>query len=649
MNAAQRNHNAALLKAAGYEDALPLLATSGDGEIPQGRELNFAWLAGTVMTGLTSVMLMTAALYVSFQGQDTFTIAVSALVPETPATPTSLPSEKTDRIKPVTRTRSDREVVEAAIRESVEGRSVIRKQPFVRVEATLATAGTALSGDIPAYDPIALLNASRPGGKNDTIKVSTDIYGTDIEGEVVVKNQPLQLASLPTHSITDAEAAAFVKDTVLGAYSGSGDAAYLAYASTDDSFRDLGIVGDNGVTGVAENVTVMPKSEDGEQNGLRRTERILTIKQTEPLEQALTKNGFTPTMIKAIINTLHNVYPQPTLPAGAHLRILLGPSRNSDTVIPYRLSIYIKERHAATVALTDQGRYVLALAPPPIPFPEEDTEQVNVSNLPTIYRSIWETGRKNDLPDTMIERIVAMYAYDLDLTKKVKPGDSIELLESAPDAKGNQELLYVNLKIGGVARQFFRFRTDDGVVDYYDPDGQTGKRFLNRRPLQGGGRISSRFGWRTHPVFHTKKLHSGVDLAAPYGTPIYAAGDGVIVRSGWVSGYGRMVEIQHANGYSSRYGHMSRFADRDAPGVRVRQGQIIGYVGSSGISTGNHVHFEVRINGTPVDPLSVKLPRDKSLATKYDRTFKRTIAQIKDLMAREPAPISVAQLEQKGS
>lgn len=646
MNAAQRNHHAALLKAAGYEDAPALTATSSDGDIPQGRELHLGWLAGTVMTGLTSVLLMAAALYVSFQGRGSFATAVSALIPEKPVVAATSLNRKTDRIKPITHTRSERETVVAAIREKIDGRTMIRKQPFVRIEATLATAATALSDDIPKYDPIALLNASRPIDQK-TENVSTDIYGTDIEGEVAVKTTPLALTTPPKTEIDDAEAASFVRDAVLGAYSGSGDAAYLAYANTDQNVRDLGTVPDDGISGisgVAENVTVVPKSDPSTDKGLGRTERIVTIREAESLKDALIKNGFTAPMIAAIVSTLHNVYPDPVLPEGARLRILMGPARNnSDSVIPYRLSIYVHDKHAATVALTDQGRYVLALAPPPITFPKDDTEEVNVANLPSIYRSIWETGRKNDLKDKVIERIVAMYAYDMDLTKKVKPGDTIKLLESAPDAKGDQELLYVNLIINGVSHKFYRYRTDDGVVDYYDPNGQTGKRFLNRRPVQGGGRISSRFGWRYHPIFHTRKLHTGVDLAAPYGTPIYAAGDGVIELARWVSGYGRMVEIQHANGYSTRYGHMSRFATIDAPGVHVRQGQIIGYVGSTGVSTGNHVHFEIRINNVPVDPLSVKLPRDKSLPTKYDVAFDKTMAQIDDLMKREPsAPITVA-------
>jgi len=198
------------------------------------------------------------------------------------------------------------------------------------------------------------------------------------------------------------------------------------------------------------------------------------------------------------------------------------------------------------------------------------------------------------------------------------------------------------LKLGKTTRNFYRFRTENGEVDFYDANGQTGKRFLIRRPLKGGGNLRSRFGYRRHPVTGRSKLHTGTDLAAPYGTPVYASGDGIVEKAQWFSGYGRYIKLKHVNGFTTAYAHMSRIASGMSPGVRVRQGQIIGYVGSTGLSTGNHLHFEVRINNRPVDALSVKLPRDKILPQKYQNKFQDTIAQINELMARDPAPVSVA-------
>jgi murein DD-endopeptidase MepM/ murein hydrolase activator NlpD len=654
LNAAPRNRSVALLRTSGFEDGPALTVQSTDGEIPHGRELSFAWLTGTVMTGLTSVLLMGAALYVSFEGQDTFSTAYEALQLITrPSEESAVASQvKGDRIRPVAQTKSELEVVEASIRIDENGRAMIKKQPFVRVRATLATAATALSEDIPDYDPVAMIDAGQPTIASTDQDANPEIYGTDVEGEVEIRTTALPMTFVPARAISDKGAADFVRQSVESVFGDgdTGDASIAtAYADPGTGIRDLGVVKGEGLSGIAENVSIVPKTKSADEAGLGRSERVVTVRDNGPLEDTLLKNGFDDQTYQMVAATLKNVLNSADMPEGARLRILMGPSRTSDTLIPHRLSIYFPDartneiKHAATAALTDRGNYVLGLAPPDIAFPEEDTEEINVNNLPSVYRSIWETARKHDIDDAVTSRIVAMFAYDVDLTKKISAGDSIEILQTDKDlADGHQELLYVALHLGTTTRELFRFRTDDGVVDFFDPDGETGKRFLTRRPLQGGGRLASRFGYRIHPIFKSRRLHTGVDLAAKTGTPIYAAGDGVIEKAQWVSGYGRYTEIKHVNGFETGYGHQTRFAAGIKPGVRVKQGQLIGYVGSTGNSTGPHLHFEIKVNGRFVDPLSVKLPRDKSLSASYDGAFKQTIAQIRDLMERDAKPITVA-------
>ena len=646
MNAAQRNRHFALLRSTGFEDGPALTLQSTDGGIPHGRELSFAWLTGTVMTGLTSVLLMGAALYVSFQGQATFSTAYEALQILTNGNPVTTGDvlNKTARARPVQQTKSEVETVEASIQENVAGKEMIRKQNFERISATLATVATSLSDDVPAYDPMTALSAADSINGNSSPSVSTDLYGAEVEGDVAVHLSALPATLVPQQSITDQLAADYVKSSVEGADSdddstdASGAAAAPAPGASASTLRDLGVVNNAVAAGVAENVTVMPKNRAADDPSLGRTERILTVPDSAPLDATLLKNGFTQDMINAITATLHNVYPSTDLPAGARLRILFGPSRSSDTLIPYRMSIYIADQHAATVALTDTGQYVLALAPPAIAFPKEDTEDINVANLPSVYRSIWETARKHDVPDDIAKLIVGMYAYDIDETKKISAGDSIEMLMSPPDAKGHQELLYVNLVLGSAKHELFRYRSADGKVSYFDGNGESGKRFLNRRPLLGGGTVTSPFGWRIHPIFHTRKLHTGVDLGAPEGTPVYASGDGVVERAGWSSGYGRFVMIKHVNGYETAYGHLSRIADVTQVGATVRQGELIAYVGHTGFATGPHLHFEIRINGNFVDPLSVKLPRDNTIESQDQPLFAQTVNQIEDLMKRDAMP-----------
>ena len=150
------------------------------------------------------------------------------------------------------------------------------------------------------------------------------------------------------------------------------------------------------------------------------------------------------------------------------------------------------------------------------------------------------------------------------------------------------------------------------MVDYYDEQGNSAKKFLMRNPVKGG-RYTSGFGDRRHPLFRKIRMHTGVDWAAPSGTPILAAGDGTVERVGREGGYGNYVRIRHANGFATAYGHMSRFAAGVEPGVTVKQGQIIGYVGSTGYSTGPHLHFEVLVNNSFVNPMTIQVPRGLQL------------------------------------
>ena len=646
MNAVKRKQDRALLKSAGFRDGAALSLQTLKSTTPEKREVSMTWLSGTVLTGVTGALLMGAVLFVSFDGRDTFATPYDSLQvePVAVATAPQLVSVKTDRVRPVAASRSEKEIVEASIREDVDGVSRIRRQPFERIKATLATSATALSQDIPAYDPVSLLRRNQPVSlPDDTRTINTDIYGAEVEGEVTVIQASLDMTRTPTVEIDDSDASEYVRSTVEGAYTGFDNAA-LAYASTD--IADINPLAERGegFTSIVQNISIVPRTNIDEQGSAARTERILSVKEPISLTEILLKNGFTGAMVASIEGAIKNIYPSTTLSEGVRLRILFGNDRGSETQIPYRMSVYTSDkRHVVTVARTDRGNYVLGLAPPEIDFPEVDTEEIDVANLPTLYRSIFETGRKHDLSDVTIERIISMFAYDLDLTKRINAGDSIELLFSEANEVGNKELLYVGLKLANAERHMYRHQTEDGLVDYYDENGQTGKKFLMRRPLKGGGKLRSNYGYRVHPIFKTYKLHTGVDLSARTGTPIYAAGNGVVKRAQWVSGYGRYVSLSHANGYETAYAHMTRIADGMKPGVRVRQGQIIGYVGSTGYSTGPHLHYEIKINGRTVDPLKVRLPRDKALPNKYRAKFDRTITQIQELMKREPSPITVAQ------
>jgi murein DD-endopeptidase MepM/ murein hydrolase activator NlpD len=254
-----------------------------------------------------------------------------------------------------------------------------------------------------------------------------------------------------------------------------------------------------------------------------------------------------------------------------------------------------------------------------------------------LYQSIYETALRNKVPATVIEDMVRIYSYDVDFQRKVQPGDSFDVFFAGEDEGATitekTEVLYASLTVGGETKKYYRFQTpDDSVVDYYDETGKSAKKFLVRKPVNNAI-MRSPFGYRRHPILGYVKMHTGVDWATPYGTPIFASGNGVVEVAGWEGGYGNYVKLKHNNGYETAYGHMSAFAKGLEVGNRVRQGQVIGFVGSTGQSTGAHVHYEILVNGRFVDPMRIKLPRGRSLDGPLMASFEKERDRLDAMMS----------------
>jgi murein DD-endopeptidase MepM/ murein hydrolase activator NlpD len=240
--------------------------------------------------------------------------------------------------------------------------------------------------------------------------------------------------------------------------------------------------------------------------------------------------------------------------------------------------------------------------------------------------------------------MVRTFGNDVDFQRGVGPGDSLDAFYvDGDEAEGvHTELLYASITARGETFKYYRFQSpDDPSVDYYDAAGRSTRKFLLRKPM-ATGEFRGGFGMRYHPILHYTRPHNGVDWAAPVGTPIFAAGNGVVVKSGFTSGYGRRVEIEHINGYVTTYNHMSGFGRGIREGVHISQGQIVGYLGSSGLSTGPHLHYEVIVNGHYVDPIRVKLARTRQVDGKALGDFKRERDRIDGLMAKAPNATRVA-------
>ena len=244
----------------------------------------------------------------------------------------------------------------------------------------------------------------------------------------------------------------------------------------------------------------------------------------------------------------------------------------------------------------------------------------------TINDSLFLDGQSAGMSDNLIMQMVAIYGWDIDFAQDIRSGDHFRLLYQEQYKDGvkvrDGPILAAEFVNQGRMYRAFRYTDPDGHTDYYNESGASMRKAFLRTPLRFT-RISSGFSLhRKHPILNTIRAHKGVDYAAPIGTPIKAAGDGVVAFLGRKGGYGRVIVLKHGGRYSTLYGHMSAYARHLRAGSRVKQGQVIGYVGMSGLATGPHLHYEFRINGVHRNPLTVKLPKAKSIPAQYLADFK---------------------------
>jgi murein DD-endopeptidase MepM/ murein hydrolase activator NlpD len=234
-----------------------------------------------------------------------------------------------------------------------------------------------------------------------------------------------------------------------------------------------------------------------------------------------------------------------------------------------------------------------------------------------IETSLFLAAQTAGVPMPVVVSMIRLFSFDVDFQRDLQPGDAFEVLhERFRFADGRVartgEVIHAALQLSGKRLPLYRFVLPDGRVDYFDEKGQGVRKALLRTPVDGA-RLSSRYGMRRHPIKGYTRMHRGIDFAAPTGTPIFAAGDGVVRVAGRNGGYGKYVRLRHNSTYNTAYAHLSRFAKGLRRGQRVRQGQVIGYVGSTGVSTGPHLHYEILRDGKQINPLKLKMPSGEKL------------------------------------
>ena len=391
----------------------------------------------------------------------------------------------------------------------------------------------------------------------------------------------------------------------------------------------------------------LPVAEAPEENAAEGT---IPVTPTEPAERTI-RVGSGDTIIDLLLSTgvprteahdavtaLRKHFNPKQLKSGQELIVKFGPGESGGDRLE-RMVVPVSYRQDVAVERAGNG-FVANTIDKPV------KEQAAYAGGP-IESSLYETGVAQNVPAAMMAEMIRLYSYDVDFQRDVKEGDSFELLyQQYVDEQGQllhaETIRYAELILGGKRVRVFRFTTREGEVEYFNEKGESVKKALLRTPVDGA-RISSKFGSRLHPILGYTTMHRGIDFAVPGGTPIMAAGSGTIDMVGTNGGYGRYVRIKHTGVFSTAYAHMSGFAKGLRKGAKVRQGQVIGYVGSSGLATGPHLHYELLSGGSQINPLSVKMPSGQKLDGKELARFRETVAAVERELKALPPERRVAQ------
>ncbi len=359
------------------------------------------------------------------------------------------------------------------------------------------------------------------------------------------------------------------------------------------------------------------------------SDRIVTIGKGDALGKVMQKEGVGASEVHEIIEAMGKNFNPRDLKVGQDVHMHFEPHEDEAGYQLTDLKIELNPLKTITVS-RDGDEFTSALE-------EKEVKQVIQAQKAVIKNSLYGSAAKAGIPKTVVSEAIRIYSQNVDFQRDVHAGDSLEVMYETHQTDDGYvaktgNVLFAQLTLDGRKIPLYRYETADGSVDFFGPDGQSTKKTLMKTPIDGA-RMSSGFGMRRHPVLGYSKMHKGVDFAAPTGTPIYAAGEGKIVKAGRFSSYGNYVRIRHRGDLDTAYGHMSKIASGIKPGTRVKQGQIIGYVGTTGRSTGPHLHYEVLVASKQVNPRGINLPIGQALAGRDLKKFKSHVSEVNNQYA----------------
>jgi len=348
------------------------------------------------------------------------------------------------------------------------------------------------------------------------------------------------------------------------------------------------------------------------ENSSKFKETIIKVKQGQTFSEILDNFNFENKEKFEIINSISEVFNLRGLNVNQKIifltneneiieKIIIELDFNTNLIVNLDSQINVEKRNLETFSSIESQEYL-------------------------ITNSLYADGINNNLPNQILIKLIKLFSFDLDFQRDIRKDTQVSVsyeknyVENKPDYSFG-DIEYAKITIKNNTLEYFKFLTDDGFIDYFNREGKNVKKSILKTPLDGA-RLSSNFGMRKHPISGYNKMHKGIDFAAPKGTPVYAGGNGVVEIAGVNGAYGKYIRIRHNNEYKTAYAHLNVFKKGITKGVRVNQGDVIGYVGSTGSSTGPHLHYEIIYQNKQINPLTLKLPSGKILKGKELERFK---------------------------
>ncbi|WOH78426.1 M23 family metallopeptidase [Bradyrhizobium sp. BEA-2-5] len=579
-------------RAGGYLSSIPDIPSldepplTGERKLPDRRAVSLRWMAGTILIGSAAVALLAGALRGTFGDHARFASAPVVSLPR-------FAGQVVDEVR-----RGD------------------------RLDRRLGSQGNSAA--------LKIEQLSDAGAVRRFTRVSARLAEIDLEPHQEARGDEKDDARAGSQRDLLSELPAIIRTGPSRRPLPGGTS---AYADGEDVPHPPAPIGE------AVNVTNLPKSPSSS----RHRRHVIIARSGDTLSAILRALAAAAEDAPAILAAFPSPGAQETLSGGEKITVIeQGGDAGSPRGHVATVSIERAGSNVSAVGRTDRGQYQPIVPEQPDVASRSYSplrESIDTHSVPgeTLRDGLNALARSNHVDQGIVAELMRLCGRDFDLDEPLGDADVAEIIYASNDI-GQPELVFIDLTAGGQTRRYYRFTApDDGSSDFYDETGQSITKFLLRKPVVTG-RLGDGFGWRIHPILGDRRFHAGVDYAAPYGSPIAAAGAGVVETEGFERGYGKYIRVRHDRGYETTYAHVASFPPGLKIGDRVRQGETIAFVGSTGLSTGPHLYYEVRINGRNVDPLRMKLSGGRLLQGDLLGAFDRQRDSINQLAAVSALP-----------